>query len=630
MSKYDVYCGGLTAPAKSQENTLVLDVHGKNKNVNLKIHDINRSMLANIPTILMDLLEVAAYVYCADQRVRRGGDVLVDTGSKWRRNFHFHIPVREPDKWNSPEVMANLTDTLWFLTEDDYNFTFTKAKTPLSNSQDYMEFTDDVESKTFVPDEVVLFSGGLDSFAGALDHLIGKKKKLAMVGHHSCPKVYATQKQLIASLKKKGLEKQMFYVPVEVTNQNVTPNEYTQRSRSFLYASLATVVAHLFKKDSITFFENGVVSLNIPISSDVVGARATRTTHPRVLEGFSSIYSSLLDKQFSVVNPYTWQTKADIARLCQKYECEVLIGDTRSCTRPRSWTLQHTHCGVCSQCIDRRFGIVAAGLGEHDPSDRYRVELLLGDRSNDREIVMVAHYVRFARDVADISLDGFQRDYPEVIQSVGHFAGLTTDQAIGKVYEMLKRHAADVVNVVEDGVKENARRLTRATLAPGSLLSLVGNHRGKIEVEKVTDTTPAIKEFLDRLGAPVCEFAVDEERERIVFSNDFWLDDKEYRLVKMLLPQFRAGRKKADGEIEFTKTEEIVDKLCMTDQSFRTFIKRLREKLEEKLGVDHGIPMEIDDFIENKVGAGYRLNKNLREMASPADLIAVSKQAVTA
>ena len=180
MSKYDIYCGGLTAPAKSQENTLVLDVHGKNKNVNLKIHDINRSMLANIPTILMDLLEVAAYVYCADQRVRRGGDVLVDTGSKWRRNFHFHIPVREPDKWNSPEVMANLTDTLWFLTEDDYNFTFTKAKTPLSNSQDYMEFTDDVESKTFVPDDVVLFSGGLDSFAGALDYLIGKKKKLAV------------------------------------------------------------------------------------------------------------------------------------------------------------------------------------------------------------------------------------------------------------------------------------------------------------------------------------------------------------------------------------------------------------------------------------------------------------------
>jgi hypothetical protein len=34
-------------------------------------------------------------------------------------------------------------------------------------------------------------------------------------------------------------------------------------------------------KDRFSFYENGVVSINPPLAGDIVGGRATRTTHPK-------------------------------------------------------------------------------------------------------------------------------------------------------------------------------------------------------------------------------------------------------------------------------------------------------------------------------------------------------------
>src|ERR1044072_8600077 len=124
MPKHNIYCGGIVPPSAGTVAALELNVQGRNRNVNLKIMDIHRSMVTSIPDVLMDLLEVAAYVYCADQRIRRGGEALTHTGGKWRRDFHYIIPVRNVDLWNSEPVMKALADTLWFLTQDEHQFEF--------------------------------------------------------------------------------------------------------------------------------------------------------------------------------------------------------------------------------------------------------------------------------------------------------------------------------------------------------------------------------------------------------------------------------------------------------------------------------------------------------------------------
>lgn len=87
-------------------------------------------------------------------------------------------------------------------------------------------------------------------------------------------------------------------------------NEFTQRTRSFLFAAcLGIVVATMAGKDRFTFYENGVVSVNPPLAGDVIGGRATRTTHPQVLRGLGIAPLLLLDRTIEIQTPLQWMTK---------------------------------------------------------------------------------------------------------------------------------------------------------------------------------------------------------------------------------------------------------------------------------------------------------------------------------
>ena len=77
---------------------------------------------------------------------------------------------------------------------------------------------------------------------------------------------------------------------------------------------LGAIVARIFDLWRIRFYENGVVSINLPISPQVVGGRATRTTHPQVLNGFAEIFSTICQKPFAVENPFRWLTKAEVVK----------------------------------------------------------------------------------------------------------------------------------------------------------------------------------------------------------------------------------------------------------------------------------------------------------------------------
>jgi hypothetical protein len=80
----------------------------------------------NMPSITVDMLEIASYVYCADQAVSRGGKAGREHGKDWYRNFRFEIPVRNLTIWNRDEVKEALGNTLNFLSDDQYEFSFRK------------------------------------------------------------------------------------------------------------------------------------------------------------------------------------------------------------------------------------------------------------------------------------------------------------------------------------------------------------------------------------------------------------------------------------------------------------------------------------------------------------------------
>lgn len=479
-----VFCGG-ALPDASDPGALVLDLQGANPNVSLKISDLSEAMARNVPDVLMDLLEVAVYVFAADQGTGRGG--ARDAGERWRRRFRLHIPVRNPDLWSRAEVSGALVDVLSFVSDDDYEFVFSKL-THLPPQQLYFEQL----VPDFRVDEVMLFSGGLDSLAGAIQEAIVDGRNIALVSHDSASKRKPQVESLAADVGGRARAGTVRHIPVWATKAEGLGREYTQRSRSFLYAALATTVSAMLGRDRIRFYENGVTSMNLPIAPQVVGGRATRTTHPQSIRGFAQLFSTLLDRPFVVESPFVWKTKTDVVRLIKESGHGQLAAHTVSCSRTFEATKLHTHCGRCSQCIDRRFATLAAGFSdEDDPPEMYKVDLLTGERTIGENRTMAESFLRRASKLRSMHELDFFAEYPEATRSIRH-VGLDSEEAARRIVDLHRRHGEDVFAALAEGHKRHARTFQDAKLPDSCLLVLAvpGRYRNGTD-----DGTPSVPTF---------------------------------------------------------------------------------------------------------------------------------------
>jgi hypothetical protein len=80
----------------------------------------------DVPIRLRDLLDIATYVFAADQATVRGGNDVETFGSNWRRHFRFVVPVGDLDFWQSDDTKQCLTKVLNFLSDDHYEFEFVR------------------------------------------------------------------------------------------------------------------------------------------------------------------------------------------------------------------------------------------------------------------------------------------------------------------------------------------------------------------------------------------------------------------------------------------------------------------------------------------------------------------------
>jgi hypothetical protein len=301
---------------------------GPHRNVRLKIGDVRRELVREVPSEFLDLIDIATYVYCADQAITRGGGGVEDMGESWRRRLFFRIPVRKPDLWGSHVIRDQLIRTLSFLSEDEYHFEFE----PLVNEPPLPRYLDfGTTPLTGIVEEVVMFSGGLDSLGGAVRESVIDKRTVLLVNHRSTQKLTPRHRRLLGLLGERAGDTPPHHFAVRINKKKRLGREYTQRTRSFLYVSLGATIAVMVGLSRVRFYENGVVSLNLPPSAQVVGARATRTTHPQVLKGFSDLLTRLAGKTFAVENPFLWHTKTDVVRLIADAGCGGLIRYATSC-----------------------------------------------------------------------------------------------------------------------------------------------------------------------------------------------------------------------------------------------------------------------------------------------------------
>jgi len=487
-----VLCGGAAAPAESSKapqfaaKPLALNLQGSGANVFLKITDISEAMIRNVPDALMDLVEIAVYVFAADQAAARGG--ADDDGSAWRRRFRFHIPIRCPELWSRREVTEALVDILSFLSDDDYAFTFSTLDHP-PPLQLYFESV----QNDFNAEEVVLFSGGLDSLAGAIQESLVDHRQVALISHTSGTKRTPQIAALARDIVQRAGPGRVRHVSVSTSKSGNVGREYTQRTRSFMYATLATTVASMLGHDRIRFFENGVTSLNLPIAPQLVGGRASRTTHPRSLHGLARLFSELLGRPFGVENPFIWKTKTDIVRLIKEQGCGALIARSVSCSRTMEATRLHTHCGRCSQCIDRRFATLAAELtDQEDPAEMYKVDLLTGERTFGENRTMAESFLRRAGQLRSIPEMDFFVEYPEATRVLRH-VGLASDEAGRRIWELHRRHGEDVFAALAEGHRRHAREFQEGKLPDSCILVLSVPQRYRQAADDSASPTPCFR-----------------------------------------------------------------------------------------------------------------------------------------
>ncbi len=455
-----ILCGGIAKPSRLDESKVLrLSLGEGDHDIRLHIENITDRLITGLPDCFIDLIEIASYVYAADQGIKRNGDGF---GSSWRRTLRFRIPVRQPELWMESQVNNVLTNTLSILSEDTYAFDFVpnRKPTPIKsylNLQPSVPDSDDVE-------EVVLFSGGLDSLGGAAAEAVRDNRRVALVSHRANPLIHSKQRALVEGLRSLCRGDQILHVPVWVQKGKGLDREFTQRSRSFLFAALAAAVASVFGKQRIRFYENGVVSLNTPISEQVVGSRATRTTHPQVLNGFAALLSLLTGQTFKVENPFLWLTKTDVVNLVGDTGCGQLIEQSVSCTRSRTLPEGWTHCGVCSQCISRRFATLASRYAQLDPDSKYRVDLLAGSREDTTDQTMLESFIRTSMAMATMRDDQLVEQCPDLARVLGHLKPMTADEAAQRILDLYRRFSKEVTLVLSEGWKRHADQILRQEL----------------------------------------------------------------------------------------------------------------------------------------------------------------------
>ena len=597
-----VLCGAAASRGKAAAAHLNLDLHGPSKNVRLKIEDISRRLLANISDVHADLLELATYIYAADSAISRGGKSDAQLGARWRRKLRFVIPVRQPNLWSSDPVLSALVESIGFLSDDDYEFEFDLFKNP-PPVESYFPFSGAGDVR-FTPDEVILFSGGLNSFAGTVEELVAHSKKVALVSHRSSSKIVGAQKYLIDQLRSRFGADRVLHVPVWAHLEGNLGKEPTHRTRSFLFAALGAVTAQLLDRERICFFENGVVSLNLPPVAQVVGARATRTTHPQVLAGFRRVLSKALGRPFDVSNPFAWMTKSEVIERISQNGCSDLIQHTRSCTRVHAMTRLHPHCGQCSQCIDRRFAVLAAGQEGEDPADAYKVDLLLGERQVGPDREMALAFVRSASVINQMTDFAFFTHYGETSRIVGFFQEPTNTVA-GRIFGLYGRHAAAVCRVFDNAIKANASKIREGSLPANCLLSLVVGQREEGSIYHVP--SPAPEQVI--AAAPEIRMSIDEGGKLVVFERWGEIKGASAELIIALAELFRdARRERACARalsflrgLEASNVKSIVNPM----QALRRRILRFRNKIK-KLARDAGdSEPSLDAVIENSQWHGY-------------------------
>lgn len=206
---------------------------------------------------------------------------------------------------------------------------------------------------------VLLFSGGLDSLAAAVEF---HDEGLTLVSHRTRNRRTGTAQESLATLLSSsglGSPHHSFFV----SSRNGGPTafkhdaESSQRTRSFLFLCLAALVARRVGSHEVLYMaENGQMAIHLALTPARIGAFSTHTAHPDVLQQMSAVVSAALGATITFANPYVHKTKAEVVEpVVSRLPDGLAIA--HSCWRNSRLPSGVTHCGECIPCFVRRIAL---------------------------------------------------------------------------------------------------------------------------------------------------------------------------------------------------------------------------------------------------------------------------------
>ncbi len=454
QKEHIVICGDLNLGRKysSKEKYIVhkfeCNPESRSRNVNIDLPHFVKIVGCHFPTRIKDLLEIASYIYASDRMIDRGSPVSMEY-LKWARKFHYHIKVRDFKFWNKKEVRESLNEALKFVS-GDYSYEFTFHAGGKDFGQASLTDAEGFEFEKKKNSHICLFSGGLDSLAGALK-LLSEDKNLILISHSSNNLgVSRTQNEILKRIMIDYPDLvQPFKFSCHLKGERAV--EETQRSRIFLYTTIAFSLMSLASENSINIFENGITSINFSKRQDAMNARTSRTTHPKTLSLLQSFFTLVAEKDVEVRHPFLFYTKSDIFEVIKENKKESYINSTLTCTKT-FLKFQNksnaSHCGRCSQCVDRRFAAFATGLEEFDAI--YDMDISKDSIDDQEGFTHLHDYLFKVFELKAVSESTFSYDfYNELIDILPFIPGKTNNEKARSIFILIKKHTQRIETAIQ-------------------------------------------------------------------------------------------------------------------------------------------------------------------------------------
>ena len=315
---------------------------------------------------LADWIDIALACYLADRLAIRANGRDAKFGKQWSRVFNITIPVRDKTTWASIESL--LERLLYFFTEDAWHIKFVERVGP-KRPAEAQGFLFGFESS--IPARVALYSGGLDSFAGAAQSVgDAPNSRFVFVSGITNVRQQAAQRKQLNILRQRAAH-EIFQVGIPyglLWSASGRPHheESSQRSRGFLFLTLGAVSAIAAGSRTLFLYENGVGAINLPYDGTQIGTYNSRATHPGALLRMQEFIAKLTGQTFVIVNPFAFSTKGEMCRHHAVQDLRDYLSLTFSCDGFPVRAKDKPQCGLCTSCLLRRQAIESAGLAEYD------------------------------------------------------------------------------------------------------------------------------------------------------------------------------------------------------------------------------------------------------------------------